>query len=103
MYVYFLDLSDHTILNVFYIATFSRHNIPILWNWVANECGIMQEVSRMLCLYCTTLMINLLDNYVHQLVQTKAGRKMVEVSGTSETVSVQEFYLWWQLIRIIIM
>ena len=47
----------------------------------------------MLCLYCTTLMINLLDNYVHQLVQTKAGRKMVEVSGSGETVSVQEFYL----------
>ena len=48
-------------------------------------------------------MIHLLDNYVHRLVQTKAGGKMVEVSGSAEAVSVQESYLWWQLIRIIIL
>ena len=57
-----------------------------------------------LVLYETeTIMIHLLDNYVHRLVQTKAGGKMVEVSGSAEAVSVQEFYLWWQLIRIIIL
>ena len=57
----------------------------------------------MLCLYCTAVSFSFLDNYVHRLVQTKAGGKMVEVSGSSEAVSVQAFYLWWQLIRIIIM
>ena len=31
----------------------------------------------------------LLDNYVHRLVQTKAGGKLVEVSGSAEEVSVQ--------------
>ena len=58
----------------------------------------------MLSLYCTAVKLWLsIDNYVHRLVQTKAGGKMVEVSGSGEAVSVQQaLYLWWQLIRIIV-
>ena len=49
--------------------------------------GLCRRLVRSSITYSNNLW--LLDNYVHRLVQTKAGGKLVEVSGSAEEVSVQ--------------
>ena len=73
---------------MFHVVISSRHNIRTLWNLVASECGTMQEVGQIKQLFSIITSYGLLDNYVHRLVQTKAGGKLVEVSGSAEEVSI---------------
>ena len=48
----------------------------------------MQEVGQVKQLFSIITSYGLLDNYVHWLVQMKAGGKLVEVSGSAEEVSI---------------